>query len=45
MNFPAVTLYQGSATYGPRVRGIWPARQNHPARRPFTNCSNFMAHL
>jgi len=24
---------------------IWPAKQNHQARSPFTNCSNFIAHL
>jgi len=25
------------------VGNLWPAKQHHPARSPFTNCSNCMA--
>jgi len=31
-------------TAGVGTGRIWPAKQSHPARSLFANCSNFMAH-
>jgi len=39
-----LSLTAGIGNLQPAGR-IWPAKQNHPARSPFTNCSNCMTRL